>query len=53
MFIPAANKLKALVVAETQLQEVIVIGVVAIAEGENPRIVESRLQGLVMYDEQN
>jgi len=45
--IPAANKLKALVRDESRLQEMIAIGVVAIADGENPRIVESRLQGLV------
>jgi chemotaxis protein MotA len=48
MFIPAANKLKAIVREETQLQEMIAVGVVAIAEGENPRVVESRLQGLVL-----
>lgn len=46
VFIPAANKLKALVREETRLQDLITIGVVAIADGENPRIVESRLQGL-------
>jgi chemotaxis protein MotA len=45
--IPAANKLKALVREESQLQEMIAIGIVAIADGENPRIVESRLQGLI------
>ncbi len=45
--LPAANKLKALVREETRLQDMITIGVVAIADGENPRIVESRLQGLL------
>lgn len=45
--LPAANKLKALVREETRLQDMITIGIVAIADGENPRIVESRLVGLV------
>ncbi len=47
LFIPAANKLKTLIREETRLQEMITIGIVAIADGENPRIVESRLQGLL------
>lgn len=47
MFIPAGNKLKALIREESREQEMIVVGMVAIAEGENPRIVESRLQGLI------
>lgn len=47
MFIPAGNKLKALIRDESREQEMIVVGMVAIAEGENPRIVESRLQGLI------
>lgn len=45
--LPAANKLKALVRDESRLQDMITIGIVAIADGENPRIVESRLLGLV------
>ena len=48
MFIPAANKLKAIVRGESQLREMISIGITAIAEGENPRIVESRIQGLII-----
>tara|TARA_R110002096_G_scaffold5085_35_gene23794 strand:+ start:2672 stop:3412 length:741 start_codon:yes stop_codon:yes gene_type:complete len=47
MFIPAGNKLKALIGEESREQEMIVVGMIAIAEGENPRIVESRLQGLI------
>ncbi|MGR9091938.1 MAG: flagellar motor protein [Gammaproteobacteria bacterium] len=47
MFIPAGNKLKALIREESREQEMIVVGMVAIAEGENPRFVESRLQGLI------
>ncbi len=47
VFLPAATKLKTLVREESRLQEMIAVGVVAIADGENPRVVESRLQGLV------
>jgi chemotaxis protein MotA len=47
MFIPAGNKLKALIREESREQEMIIVGMVAIAQGENPRIIESRLQGLV------
>lgn len=47
VFIPAGNKLKAIIREETREQEMIIVGLVAIAEGENPRVIESRLQGLV------
>ncbi len=47
LFIPAGNKLKAIIREETREQEMIIVGLVAIAEGENPRVLESRLQGLV------
>lgn len=45
--LPAANKLKALVREESRMQELVMVGVLAIAEGDNPRVVEGRLQGLV------
>lgn len=47
VLLPIANKLKALVREESRLQDLITVGIVAIADGENPRIVESRLLGLV------
>jgi chemotaxis protein MotA len=43
-FLPVANKLKAIVHNRAKLQEMQVDGLVAIAEGENPRIIEGRLQ---------
>ncbi|NNL99233.1 MAG: flagellar motor protein [Gammaproteobacteria bacterium] len=46
-FIPVATKLKSIIKMETLHQEMITVGIVAIAEGENPRIIESRLQGLI------
>ncbi|MGR8918595.1 MAG: flagellar motor protein [Gammaproteobacteria bacterium] len=48
VFLPAANKLKALIREQSRLQELIAVGAVAIAEGENPNVVEARLQGLVV-----
>ena len=48
VFLPAANKLKAIVREESRLQELVAVGICAIAEGENLRVVESRLQGLVV-----
>lgn len=48
VFIPIATKLKALVRAESNLQELVAVGIIAIAEGESPRVVEARLQGLIV-----
>ncbi|MBU6513554.1 MAG: flagellar motor protein [Betaproteobacteria bacterium] len=44
-FLPVANKMKNIVHERAKLQELIVDGLVAIAEGENPRMIEGRLQG--------
>ena len=44
-FLPVANKLKSIVHNRTRLHEMQIDGLVAIAEGENPRIIEGRLQG--------
>jgi len=44
-FIPVASKLKGQVLAYSQAREMIIEGIVAIAEGENPRNVEIKLQG--------
>lgn len=45
IFLPTANKLKTLVSAQSQHREMIVDGIVSIAEGENPRNIEAKLQG--------
>lgn len=45
LLIPTANKLKALILARSQYQYMLVEGIVSIAEGENPRNIESKLQG--------
>lgn len=47
VFLPAANKLKALVREESRFKELVTVGILAIATGDNPRNVEMRLQGLL------
>lgn len=43
--LPMANKIKSVIKKQTRLSELIIEGVIAIAHGENPRNIESRLQG--------
>ena len=45
--LPMANKLKAYVVQESHYRELVIEGLVAISEGENPRQIETRLQGFL------
>ena len=47
VFLPMANKLKAHIARLIVRREMIVDGLVGIANGDNPRIIESRLQGYV------
>lgn len=44
VFLPIANKLKSIINAHSVLQEMLVDGFVGIANGENPRLIENRLQ---------
>ncbi|MDO9242113.1 MAG: MotA/TolQ/ExbB proton channel family protein, partial [Methylicorpusculum sp.] len=44
-FLPIANKLKMQVFALSQYREMLMEGIVAIAEGENPRNIELKLSG--------
>jgi chemotaxis protein MotA len=46
-FLPMANKLKALIHDQTQFREMVIEGIAAIAEGENPRNIEVKLLGYV------
>jgi chemotaxis protein MotA len=48
-FLPAAAKLKALVASQTQYRELAVEGMLSIAQGENPRSIESKLQGFINH----
>jgi chemotaxis protein MotA len=45
--LPMASKLKGLVNSQTEEREMIVEGLIAIAQGENPRNIEARLNGYV------
>ena len=47
ILIPIANKLKSLVFAQTQFRYMMIEGIVSIAEGDNPRNIEAKLQGFV------
>jgi len=46
-FLPVANKLKVAVQAHTHLSEMQIEGLIALAQGENPRIIEGRLLGFL------
>jgi chemotaxis protein MotA len=47
LFIPLANKLRSVVHAQAQHRMMIIEGIVSIAEGENPRNIESKLQSFL------
>ena len=44
LFLPIANKLKAIIMQQTQMRDLIVDGLCAIANGENPRLIEIKLE---------
>ena len=46
-FLPFAGKLKNHVHIQTQFREMVIEGVVSIAQGENPRSIESKLNGYI------
>ena len=48
IFLPIANKLKAIIAQNVVMREMLVDGLVAIANGENPRVIESRLLGYIV-----
>lgn len=44
-FLPAASKLKVAIQGQSEVREMIIEGMISIAQGENPRAIESKLQG--------
>jgi chemotaxis protein MotA len=44
-FLPVAAKLKVIIHRQSQMREMVIDGVLCIAQGENPRAIESKLQG--------
>ena len=47
VFLPVANKLKVLIARQVLIREIVVDGLISIANGENPRMIENRLLGYV------
>jgi chemotaxis protein MotA len=45
LFLPMGNKLKAVIHGQAQVRTMVIEGLIAIAQGENPRNIESKLQG--------
>ena len=50
LFLPVASKLKGVVQQQYQYNEMIIEGVIAIADGENPRAIEMKLQGYLDHN---
>ena len=48
VFLPIAKKLAAHILTLTNQREMFVDGLVGIANGDNPRIIASRMQGYVV-----
>src|SRR5262245_16713011 len=44
-FLPVASKLKVAIQGMSQAREMVIEGMISIAQGENPRAIESKLQG--------
>ncbi|HEY6641025.1 flagellar motor protein [Povalibacter sp.] len=44
-FLPVASKLKVAIARQTESREMVIEGMISIAQGENPRSIESKLQG--------
>lgn len=47
-FLPIASKLKSHIHHQSKFREMIIEGIIAIAEGENPRNIETKLQGYLL-----
>ena len=45
VLLPVANKLKSLIDAQVRLRELVLDGLLGIAHGENPKLIEARLAG--------
>lgn len=47
LFIPVGKKIKSVIQEESQFREMLIEGIVSIAEGDNPRIIQSRLYSFI------
>jgi chemotaxis protein MotA len=43
--LPMSARLKSLINKQSQMREILIEGLVSIAQGDNPRQIEARLQG--------
>jgi chemotaxis protein MotA len=48
-FLPMASKLKSIIHDQTQIKEMLIEGMISIAQGENPRNIETKLQGFLLH----
>jgi chemotaxis protein MotA len=48
LLLPIGARLKALIHKQTQVREIVIEGLVSIAQGDNPRQIESKLQGYLV-----
>ena len=49
VYLPIANKLKYLILQQMVIREILMEGLLAIASGENPHYIESKLQGYISH----
>ena len=47
LFLPIASKLKTMIGRELVRRQMVIEGLVAIANGENPRLIETKLRGFI------
>ncbi len=47
LFLPVASKIKVSVMRQSRYRELLLEGILSIAEGENPRFIELKLQGFM------
>ena len=49
VFLPMANKLKSVIHGQTRVRQMCIEGIISIAQGENPRNIESKLKGYLHH----
>lgn len=48
LFLPMANKLKSIIMQQSHLREMVIDGLVGIANGDNPRLIDVKLQSYLV-----
>jgi len=49
LFLPLSSKIKTVIGREIVKRQMVVDGLIAIANGENPRLIETKLRGFIAY----